>query len=251
MYDLSSSGPHNVAHLFTNHDAHPTAIYEALDKTFGPEWLVWDRDALWTEIAREFNLTVSELSRVKIQALRTLQTTPSFWEEWDIFSPTVQALNNRVPNFAVDHKPSTAQLFNAVDIASDVREHDYSREVLLYMSAVLKDEGIYYVVEPLSFLNRIINEGDKECLACHQKGISVEEIKCPMCGSTDLLQIDDSITEYTRNRVDDIINDRYDTLEENETDILGAKLKVAKEYLDFRRAQKVLQLGLLNARSGQ
>lgn len=245
MDDFSTSGPRRAAHLFSNHDSHPTVIYEVLDNTFGPEWLVWDRAALWTEIEKEFNISISELSKAKIQALRTLQVTTSFWEGWDIFSPVVQALNNRIPNFAVDHKPSTAQLFNAVDIASEVREYDYNREVLLYMTAVLKDEGIYYVIEPLSFLNRTLNEGDKECLACHQKGISAEEVWCPMCNSADLLQVDDSITEFTRNRVDDIVNDRYDTIEENETDILGAKLKVAKEYLDFRRAQKNLQMRLL------
>lgn len=238
-------GPEKAPHLFTHHDAHPAVIHELLDKSFGVEWLVWDPYALWDEITREFRTSISELSRTKIQALRCLHSTKGFWEDWDVFSPTVQALNNRIPSFAIVQKPTTAQIFVAVDIASIIRKNEYSKEVQRYIAASLLDEGIYHTVSPLEFVQDELNDAHRFCRNCGQLGIDKEEVWCYNCGSSDLVTEDVTLPKSDQLRIDDILNDKYDIIEESAIDILGAKLKVAHNYIMLRRAQMEKQMRLL------
>lgn len=238
--------------LVVHHDAHPLAISELLDKAFGLDWYLWEPETLWREIELEFGRPPSSLAEAKIQAIRTMSANRSFWAMWEVFTPVCLALNNRLPDMTVLVKPTVPQIFVAVDIARSIDGFPFTSEVSRYMAAVFLDDGIIYAPPPMTFLQPYLEEKRYRCLDCGFIGEDENHRLCDFCLSPNIQKFDrNEITEDQKKRIDSIIAGDYDLLDESRTDVMGAKLKVAVDYMNLRRLQLEEQLKLVSSYGGK
>jgi hypothetical protein len=162
--DLSK--PVTLRNLFTNSNAHPIVLSFAMTRAFGEEWLGWTHETLWTEIQQTFSTQISELAKSKVRAMQALSTINMPWDKWQVFEKVVQVLNNVVPNFYLMQKPTLAQIYAAVDIMNSVRAEAFDDEVKLYMAAVVIDEDVSFVPEPLDFIQVEVSQPAYRCRDC-------------------------------------------------------------------------------------
>lgn len=263
--------PVTIRNLFTNHDTHPVVLDLSLMKQFGVEWLTWDVATLWPEIKAEFKTEISELSRAKIQTVRTCHVSDLPWEKWQVFEKVMQGLNNNIPQFELMQAPSIEQLYAGIDILSTIRDKSYSDEVRLYISAAVHNEEITFVPPPLDIV---------------QLEVSKPHYKCSVCGSMESALFSDGVCTQCTNKVhpekgmslmpdqgvlqglgkdQDIIyehkfghiKERWEKvktspldkvdLAETEEDIQVAKLLIARDYMNIRRKQLADQLTSLRS----
>lgn len=286
---VSSGGAFPAARIFGHHDAHPVALSSLLVKRFGGDWIEWEPETLWEEISKEFTplfrskfgarffVTVSSLTKNKIQAVRTLLLTNGFWDAWEIFSPVTQALNNNIPTFHLLQKPSVAQLFNAVTIAKMIKsDQEYSEEVGRYVAACALDEGVWVLPEPLYFAQLYAAQPQYECLDCgniDELDIPKTDARCDACTcrfSTDhdahalnwkpargipeeagknlklSLKHDPTAAQARWDQIKGMPADEVE-LDEEQDDIVCAKLLVARDYMGLRKRQLRHQLEALAA----
>jgi hypothetical protein len=219
--------------LFVHHDTHPVTFDLALLAEYGTDWFDWEPSTLWKEIKEDFHVpSISDHACAKIQAVRTLHINEWFWDQWEVFCWITQALNNNIPDFHVIQKPSAAQIVNAVDVATMVRDgEEFNQEVQSWVAASMVDDGIFYAPEPITFcqdeilelLTEMKVEKPTEVIAAVRKRF--KEVM--------------SLPEEAWGAGDEPI------LKETVVDIQVAKLKVACDYLALRRRQLKDQLRLL------
>ena len=140
--------------LFEHPDAHPLALGLLLEKKYGKEWEELETETLEFLVSRDFRAaTLSELSLHKIEALRTLRSTPCFWRRYEVFVWCAMPLNGVLPDFEVMQVPTYAQALVAGDIAKVVRPDEaWSAEMRAYLRVVAEHDGVYCAVEPFGFL---------------------------------------------------------------------------------------------------
>lgn len=276
--------------IFGHHDAHPVVLATLLFKEYDIEWLEWEADVLWFEIEDDFSrkfsrsrpvkVTVSGLNRNKIQAVRTLLLSNGFWEEWQIFCPIIQAVNNNVPVFDTLQKPSVAQLMAGIDIISTIREEKFSEEIGRFVSAVCLEQGVWFLPKPLDFAQGFAARPHYECLDCgNQDEVDLRDGRCDVCVGRFSPDSDDRAMNLKpargisdsvgRNLKYELKNDPrpvqalWDAVKKDpegdyllEDDVpehvVCAKLLVAEEYMDYRRellAQQVAGLESLLGKS--
>lgn len=212
--------------LFVHHDTHPVVYDVALLKEYGVEWFEWEAATLWSEILRDFKVpSVSDAAKTKIQAVKTLHISESYWTEWEVFGWVTQAVNNNIPDWHTIQKPSIGQMMNSIDIATTVRSGEvFSPEVAGYVAGCLLDEGVLYAPDDLKFCQSFIDQfaADK-----HLEGYP-------------------ELVRAVQDRYAQIRKGATLELQENVMDIQVAKLKVAWDYLSKRRGQLKEQLQLLS-----
>ena len=270
----SEALPLTISTLFGHHDAHPVVLDLVLLRQFGPEWLGWEPETVWSEVERAFGevnrragwrVTVSEHNRSKIQALRTLHTVNTFWNTWEVFVPVVLSLNNIVPRFDILHKPSLAQMMAGVDITNILRPHSFSGDVAPFVAACVLDDGVCWLPEPLGFANDAINPRLYQCRECGNQGEVGDDGLCDVCvsrfDSIRNLDFKADPVRVSRGHGKDLVvgyryawqpvRDRYASLaskdrgeldlRETSTDVQVAKLLVATDYMNLRRQQMLDQ----------
>jgi hypothetical protein len=137
--------------ILAHHDAHPFALDVLLLKVFGPSYYEWESSVVWAELERMFSSTISELSKNKIEAMRTLHLCQWPWENWETFEKVIQALNNNVPRFDIMQKCTLSQLWNGVKIMNMARRERFTGDVPKYVAAVFMTEGVSHCPPPLNF----------------------------------------------------------------------------------------------------
>lgn len=219
--------------LFVHHDTHPVVFDIALLQHYDTDWLMWDSSTLWKEIKEDFRVpSISDHSKAKIQAVRTIHINEWFWTKWEVFCWINQALNNNLPDFQVMQKPSIAQMLNAVDVATMIRDgEEFTAEIQMFVAAAVVEEGVFYAPEPIAF--------------CQDEIVQLLEH----------LQVDgfQEMIEAVRKRYVEVMSlsqDQWESAEgsiliEEPADVQVAKLKVASDYLSLRRRQLKQQLRLL------
>lgn len=265
--DSDFKTPLSLRNLFTHHDAHPVVINFALLKSFQLEWYGWEPETLWTSIHSLFESKVSEHNRAKIRALQCINTTHAPWEMWQVFEKVVQALNNNIPHFGVMQAPSLEQLYAGVDILDTLRREEFSQEVKSYISAAVLHEDVFYVPEPLDFVQVDVSQPHYRCRDCgqvyaalHHDGICDTctqkfdpEQGLSMRPTPELLQAgygknmelflkyDPDLTQKLWNEVRGKKSNDVD-FQETQADAQVAKLLVARDYMNVRRRQLAEQL---------
>lgn len=241
------TGPTTARQLLVHQQAHPLAVYALLDKTYGLDWIGWDPEVLWREIGQTFGRSISDLAKAKIQAIRSLLSADSFWSCWEVFSPTIMALSNRIPNWWIVQTPTPAQLYAGVDIADFVRRRRYSPEIVNFVVAVCWSAGLTMVRPPLMFARTALTGPRHECRRCgqHEHDDGPDD-RCVACGSADLRRYCRlPVSPADEDRLALVVAGEYNRLTETAVDIQAAKTKVAVDYLRWRRAQLVEQLELV------
>lgn len=262
-----SSTPLSIRNLFTHHDAHPVVLDFALLKAFGPQWFGWDTTTVFQEIQRVFSSQISEHSRAKIQAIKTLHLVDTPWTSWQVFEKVIQALNNNVPRWELMQAPSLEQLYAGIDIIEEIRQEDFSDEVKQYMAAAVLNEDVFFVPPPLDFIQVEVSHPHYVCLDCgNQDSALFSDGTCDTCthkydaenglsfrpdqDALDsgkgknlklILKFDPDPIETRWNQVSHMASNDVD-LQETQVDIQVAKLLVARDYMNIRRRQLAEQL---------
>ena len=245
--DRQNSGPVSARNLLSHHNAHPLALRVFLNRRYGQDWVDWDPDALWVQLERDHGINVSELSKTKVQAVRTLETDYRFWTEWEIFYPICKGLNNRIPNFWLIQKPTVPQLYAATDMASAVRSRPYSEEVKKYMAACFLDAGVVYAPPPLDFIQEEIDGLRYRCQNCSNDAEDDGNRECDDCGSADIRRYRQRDSGKIGSKIQSLLEKGYDRLDEDVVGIQTARLTVALDYMMARRKQLEQQLELMGA----
>lgn len=270
--DSDFKTPLSLRNLFTHHDAHPVVINFALLKSFNLEWYHWEPETIWSSIHSLFESKVSEHNRAKIRAIQCLNTSHAPWEMWQVFEKVIQALNNNIPHFGVMQAPSLDQLYAGVDIMDTLRRETFSQEVKSYMAAAVLNEDVFYVPEPLDFLQVDVSQPHYRCRDCNQSysAISHDGV-CDTCTEKfdpeqglsmrpkpELLQAGygksmDLFLKYdpdlTQKRWEEVRGQKSGDVDFGDTqaDAQIAKLLVARDYLNIRRRQLSEQLTSLKS----
>jgi hypothetical protein len=265
--DPDPSTPLSIRNLFTHHDVHPVVLDFALLKAFGPEWFGWDTTTVFQEIKRVFSSQISEHSRAKIQAVKTLHLVETPWTSWQVFEKIIQALNNNIPRWELMQAPTLEQLYAGIDIMDEIRREEFEDEVKQYMAAAVLNEDVFFVPPPLDFIQLEVSQPHYVCLDCgNQDSALFSDGTCDTCTrkyapenglsfrpDPDVLEsgkgknlklvlkFDPSPVEARWNQVSHMASKDVD-LQENQVDIQVAKLLVARDYMNIRRRQLAEQL---------
>tara|TARA_B100000131_G_scaffold166520_2_gene161001 strand:- start:1619 stop:2299 length:681 start_codon:yes stop_codon:yes gene_type:complete len=167
---LKGGGPGTPRHAFTNKDSHPLVLNLLLVKEFGPDYLGWEPETCWVEIARTWKTTISEVNRNKIQAVRTCHTTDQPYERWEAFDLVASGLLGLPPKFDLIQKPTPHRAGLALDIMGQIKEGGkISSDVYKYVAACMMDYGMVYGTGPLEpcneYLLDLLPEGSKKVQA--------------------------------------------------------------------------------------
>lgn len=236
------------ADLVSHHDAHPLALRALLRELYGRVWITWEPETLWIDLQHIFHRPVSDLSKTKIQAIKSMESHRGFWAMWEIWVPIALGLNNRIPSPNILIKPTVPQCYVATDIAAKIDKFPYSTEIARYIAAIFADAGIDYAPKPLDFIQRQLDQPMYQCMDCGNVDADENNRLCDNCGGTNLRRYNRAgLSEGEKQLVDKIISDGHAHVlgDENRIDVLGAKLKVAIDYMNFRRAQLDEQLAIL------
>ena len=150
---VSSAAPSpTTINLFQHPDAHPYVLDVALLRRYGPVWMGWEPDLLEAKILLDFHTrSISDLTRDKIQALKTLHLVDTFWDSWLVFVPCAMALSGVHADFRVLNALTVPQAMIAVDIAAKLRtDVPYSLDVRTYLAVVHLHDGMVCPIEPLT-----------------------------------------------------------------------------------------------------
>lgn len=259
--------PLTLRNLFTHHDAHPIVLDFALIKAFQLEWFLWEPETIWASILDMFKSNVSEHNRAKIMAIQTLHVSHAPWEQWQVFEKVIQALNNNVPRFDVMQVPSLEQLYAGIDIMDTLRREEFSSEVKQYMAAAVLHEDVFYVPQPLDFIQVEVSKPFYRCDTCETTYSALfHDGVCDNCTQKfdpeqglsmrpkqELLEagLGKKLTLAVKYNPDPV-QQRWEEvrkkpemdieLQETQTDAQVAKLIVARDYMNVRRRQLAEQL---------
>jgi hypothetical protein len=130
--------------IFSGRRTHPLRLFDVLMAKYRDAWIHWEPETLWWAIRRDFG-PVGEVTRNKIEAVRTALLTSRPWDEWDVFEKCGVAWNDLMPIFGAYQPMSPSQLAFAVHVAHSLEpDMAFSPEVCAYMAAVLDDAGFVY-----------------------------------------------------------------------------------------------------------
>jgi hypothetical protein len=265
--DPDAGVPVSIRNLFTHHDSHPVVLDFALIKAFGVAWFNWEAETLWAEIQRTFQTQISELTRAKIQTVKTCHVSLLPWAKWQVFEKVIQGLNNVIPRFDTMQAPSVEQLYAGIDILDTLRRQPFEDEVRLYMAAALLHDDIIYAPAPLDIIQTELSHPHYQCLDCGSEdsalfhdGVCFEcsrrwENGTTLAGRPDpeagnvgrnlkvVLKYDPDSTE----RLWDLYKTKptnavADELPETQEGVHVARLLVARDYMNVRRRQLADQL---------
>ena len=239
----TEEGSFSRKRVFSYWKSHPMYLDMLLLEAFGPQWLDWEPETIWAEIQDDFKAkSISVHVRNKINAMKLLHVATSPWTEWEVFTVTVQALNDNIPDFRMLQKPSPDQIIAAVAIMNKVKEQKFSEEVGRYVAACFLDEGIYFLPDPVGFAQEYAAQPEYRCSKCGNVDTDEGNNMCDACGAPQAalklyLKRDfrPVATRFQKVMADGDSRD-YD-LEENEVDVQVAKLVRAfnwKAELDKR-----------------
>lgn len=142
---------------FTNPSTHALVLGLILLKEFGPEYLAWEPETVWTEVEKTWGTTVSEINKQKIQAVRLCYVQESPYRDWEVFEDVAAALNGVIPRFDILQRPTAAHAAEALDMMLQIREnYPIQDQIYRYCAAVLMDTGVAWGPGPLSPCNKYL-----------------------------------------------------------------------------------------------
>lgn len=133
-------------------------IASSLNGMLGSDWVTWEPETLWAEL-KKAGLSVTEIFKGKIQAIKTLLTTGAFWKDHLAFEKVVMALNDRSVSFDHYQHPSPGMIARALRFAEDVTPPQaWSDEVKRYVAVVCNEEGLILLLNDLAPFQESLDE---------------------------------------------------------------------------------------------
>jgi hypothetical protein len=147
----------NLTNFFQHPATHPAALDLRLLKKYGPEYLSWEIETLALRIPHDFKTQgVSDLTLHKIEAIRTLHLSSTYWNRWEAFVACTSVFNNYYPDFEVLHVPTVDQCLISCATASYIRDTSntprWSAEVKSFIANVFLYAGVLCPLPPCDFI---------------------------------------------------------------------------------------------------
>lgn len=135
--------------IFNARRTHPMLLKDVLDRRYGDDWLFWEPETLWWAIRRDFG-AVGEITRNKLQAIRTATKSYTPWDDWDTFENCCVAWSDGIPIFGAMQPLTPSQMAFGVQILKQLHpEAPWGHEVAAYEAMVLEESGFVYAPEEL------------------------------------------------------------------------------------------------------
>lgn len=141
-------------------------IASSLNMTLGSDWVSWEPETLWADLKRA-GLSVTDILKSKIQAVKTLLTTGAFWKDHLAFEKVAMALNDRTVSFDHYQHPSPAMIARALVQAREVHAGDFSDEVCRYIAVVCFEAGLVVLPDELSVAQESLDDLTKPIVGIH------------------------------------------------------------------------------------
>jgi hypothetical protein len=147
----------NASRILSNPQSTPIAVLSAMHKELDYQWVNWEPEAIWDEIAEEVGVDPPRVNKDKIMALKLCIMTTVPWEDWHPFTVCVLCFNDVPIEMDIAQECSPVQLAYGVQILTRLQpEHVYRRDVQFMAASMLLAKGICWV--PQEPLGGIVNE---------------------------------------------------------------------------------------------
>jgi len=174
---------------FKDEKVHPLVLLRTYLRLFGPAALEWEPFVVKRSVEDRLKINISRVNYLKLLAAITVANHDNFWNSWETFHAVSQALAGKIPSVSHIDNQSVSDFMMAVDSANAIRQDlgslgdlpDFSEEVRRYMAAQLHESGIWYVPEPLEFLNPLISKVTQICGECGNEEEPKEDGLCSYC----------------------------------------------------------------------
>lgn len=174
---------------FKTSTSHPLTLLRSYIRTFGSEALEWEPFVVKKALEKRLTFSLPRVNFLKLLAAISVANHDQFWSSWETFHTVSQALAGKIPSVSHIDNQSVSDLMIAVDAALRIRKDlgsmgdipPFSEEVIRYMAAQLHESGIWYVPEPLEFLNPLISGVTQVCGECGNEEQPKEDGLCSYC----------------------------------------------------------------------
>lgn len=222
---------------FTLRDSHPVVLDLILIDLFGPQWLSWDPEVIWSEIESELGVDPGVHARNKINAVKTLHLVDTPWSQWEVLSVVIQAFADNIPDFRTLQRPTPYHIVPSVGIINKIKKKEFSDEVGRFTAACFLDDGVYYLPSPVEFAQVHATAPRYKCTRCGNIDSDEDNEVCDLCGAPDrfLEKTLRSDSAPVKARYEKVVKDgesRDYWLAENLVDVQVAKLMLAKSRND-------------------
>jgi hypothetical protein len=175
--------------VFKDEKSHPLSLLRGYLSLFGPRALEWEPFVVKRSVEDRLKLNIPRVVLMKLLAAISVANHDMFWKSWETFHTVSQALVGKIPSVSHIDNQSVSDLMLAVDAANRIRLDLgtlgdiplFAEEVRRYMAAQLHESGIWYVPEPLEFLNPLISKTTQVCGECGNEEEPKEDGLCSYC----------------------------------------------------------------------
>lgn len=251
--------------VFEDPYAHPLILYLLCMKKLDSSWTTWISDTILMEIERVFNTKCSLENFNKLQAAKTLYSSDTFWEEWEVFKNIVLALDGKALGTKTMVAPDTATLMNSIEIANLIRKQSFNEEISRFTATCLLYDDVHYAPAPLDFCQVYITQPMYKCKDCGKNASALPPFKgqCESCSKTyegpkalnfkpkndEGWNVDYYLTydsEPIKKRLEELSKEATPTINETPEDIQCAKLLIARDYSLLKLKEFNNQVKLFN-----
>jgi hypothetical protein len=130
-----------------------TVLISILIDNYGNEVLDWEIQTILLELKDDFNVTLPDINRDKIEALRISMRTDQFFNDWLMFNNTCQALaGEKVVSDTFDPATPEQLAWGIVEIGLLYGKENipmFSEDIRKFIGVILTDNGIIKPVDVL------------------------------------------------------------------------------------------------------
>lgn len=187
----------------------PKAYQTILTREFGPEWLTWLPETLYTEIQRVWGVRPNEEVSDKINALRTVLTTDLLYHDATAFEHIILAMNDTAIDPSTLSLCSPDELIYGLYVLGPLDSNKFEREIVAYIRACCENVGLLVYPANLKFAQPEYKSKELK--------LALSQIKAKLSdGPQDNLVVQQSnkLYKYVQDAVDRIAKFRPELLED-------------------------------------
>ncbi len=138
-------------------------LIDTLNKIFGNDWTDMSEPESLSIILEKKGIELSIPEMESLNAIKTLMSIISPWEDPYIFENIVDALNGRAVIPETLTKPPIECVISAVNIMKDINDRNiFSEDIEMYIAAIAQYEQLILLPPPLDFCNKHLPKGSRE-----------------------------------------------------------------------------------------
>ncbi|MEM5810618.1 MAG: hypothetical protein QXP66_01810 [Candidatus Aenigmatarchaeota archaeon] len=154
---------------YLDENIHPLVLLKILNRDFSNVWVIALADSIFEKIESQILKPINQVVKDKICALKIILNSTRFFDNWVAFEKVVVAFNDRPVDFTMMQFVSVPDIFFVLKIYPEIRNEQLSNEVKSYIYAVCKDNGVYFMPEPMHFINFMHKTPDEQTIMKEQQ----------------------------------------------------------------------------------